>query len=324
MTLSELDPATIKGIETIQKLLNLAARGGTPEEAANAQEKADALLLKYNLTADVVNNTVGAEGRREEKKVEGGYYKHQRWLWNAVARLNFCVYWTQEYRAITMLRRAGGLPPLERKVKKHRHALVGRTINTRSTIAMAGYLEQAVERLVRERLGDVDSHQYHGAWSMDYREGAVMTIIEKLEARRATVLDAETQKERDIARAAESGASSATTLTIAKVSKLEEEANLDFIHGEGYSARRAAQRAENARRQKEEEESYTKWAAANPKEAAQRDAEAAKRRGRYSGGKGSRGGSDGRDWGAYRAGREGARGVGLDYQAEAAVRKAIL
>ena len=70
MTESELSPAMVKAIETIQKLLNLAARGGTPEEAANAAAKAQDLLNKYNLSVDTVTGAT-QDGKREEAKVAG-------------------------------------------------------------------------------------------------------------------------------------------------------------------------------------------------------------------------------------------------------------
>ena len=61
-----MTPAGIKAIDLIQKLLNLAAKAGTPEEAASANAKAQELLTKHNLYAALVERESGGSGRRED------------------------------------------------------------------------------------------------------------------------------------------------------------------------------------------------------------------------------------------------------------------
>lgn len=324
----ELSPEAIKAIDQIQKLLNLAAKAGTPEEGAAAAAKAQELLAKYNLSAETVEDARSQDGRREAAKVDGGAYAFQRKLWRGVAELNFCIYWTQRYattgeRVIRGYDDNGIYKVIGRKTvndrMRARHAVVGRLVNVRTTIAMATYLQVCVERLTVERIR-ADESTMQSRWAFSFREGVAMTVVEKLEERRAVVLDEEEKAERDAARAAAAGASSSTALTVAAFTRTEKEANLDFIHGEGYSARRAAQRAKQAKHQAEEEEAYAKWAAANPEEVRrQRDEErkreernAKRRKGRWWGGEGE----DKTDWGAYRAGREAGASIGIDQQAE--------
>lgn len=330
MTASELTPGVLAKVEKIKKLLNLAAKAGTPEEAASATAKAQEFLVEINFTAEMVERETTKDGRREQAAVDGGFYSYQRRLYRSVAELNFCVYWAQQYRVYGKRQiyetyydesrgeeRRRGVGQEMRHYMKTRHVIVGRVVNVRASIAMATYLSQAVERLTRERLPE-ETHRV-SRWAVSFREGAVMTVAEKLEERRAVVLDEEEKREREAARMAEAGASTSTALTIAGFAKTEKEANLDFIHGEGYSARRAAERAKRAAQAAEEEAAYTAWAAANPEEVRlQREEDekrekknASRRRGRaYSGG------ADKTDWGAYRTGREAGRKIGLDAQVD--------
>ncbi|MGO8918326.1 MAG: DUF2786 domain-containing protein [Stellaceae bacterium] len=61
-----LTPAEIKALDIIQKLLNLAAKAGTPEEAASANAKAQELLAKHKLDAALVERASGGSGQRED------------------------------------------------------------------------------------------------------------------------------------------------------------------------------------------------------------------------------------------------------------------
>lgn len=122
-------------IPKIEKLLNLAAKAGTPEEAASATAKAQELLAKYNLDSAVLETNSGDKGKREQSKVDGGTYSYQRGLWRAVAALNFCFYWSQKYRTPDKVRqnvyvhgKYAGKKYVQ--VMRRRHAIVGRTVNT--------------------------------------------------------------------------------------------------------------------------------------------------------------------------------------------------
>lgn len=317
----ELSPETLEAVEKIKKLLNLAAKNPSKEEAASAASKAQELLAKYNLDVATVGEISPEAGKREQAAVDGGFYAYQRRLWGAVAGLNFCLHWNQQYWTTGKRYTAGvGSEIVTKKVLKYRHALIGRVVNVRSTMAMASYLSQAVERITQEHL-KVDAISRVSGYAVNFREGAVATIVEKLEERRAVALDEDERRRRDYERAMAAGASTSTAVTLAGLAKTERDANLDFKHGEGFSARVAAHRAQAARERAEEEKRYAEWAAANPEEVREREEEqrrreaknASRRRGRWSAG------SSGKsvDWGAYRAGRDAGRAIGLDPQAEA-------
>lgn len=64
-----------KAIDQIEKLLNLAAKAGTPAEASAANAKASELLLKHNLDAAALEDSSAKQSaKREAAKVEGGHY----------------------------------------------------------------------------------------------------------------------------------------------------------------------------------------------------------------------------------------------------------
>lgn len=301
----------------LAKLAKLMSTKGTTEaEAASRVAKAQELLARYNLSMDDVEREGGGGGRRADEKLRGGFYEWERSLWGAVAELNFCWYirWW-DYVEVKDVRRSriwGELRTRDRKVYQHR--IIGRVVNIAQTKAMATYLMAVTQRLTLERLHG-DNSQMLSRWAISYKDGIAARVVEKLEDRRRQVLSEERDRERAAAKMAMEGHSTATGLTIASLSKSEAEANADFVLGEGYSARKAAQRAQEAMLRRMSEEDYTRWAADNPEEAAaraERERTATRRRSRASGGRAERE----KDWGAFRAGYEAGEGVGIDVQAE--------
>lgn len=310
-----------KVMEQVRKLLNLAAKNTNEHEAAAAAAKAQDLLTKYNLDAALVERSTGQDGKREDARTRGGFYQYQRDLWKAVAELNFCMYWTQVYferKKHPKREWDGKIRTYERDVRQLRHRLVGRVVNTTATKVMAQYLEEAVERITRERLGN-DPKQLYSKWAISFREGMTARLAERIARRFKTRLAKEEADRRAAQAETERPATGmGTALALSTYVKSEEDANYDFIHGEGASARRAARRAEWAREQAEEEAAYTAWAKANPEEAARKEKEERERAERYwrRRGAGSRGGSGGKDVDttAYYAGRDAAEKVSLDQQ----------
>ena len=103
----------------------------------------------------------------------------------------------------------------------------------------------------------------------------------------------------------------------------ERDKNMDFIYGEGYSAKRRADQAARAAAARAAEEEYTRWAAAHPEEARAEEEKRRKERAALEKkwarrGRGARGGSSGKqtDHAAYWAGMDAGKTVGLDPQAE--------
>ncbi|HLY75797.1 MAG TPA: DUF2786 domain-containing protein [Planctomycetota bacterium] len=306
-------PAPQDVIERIQKLLNLAAKNPSAEEAAAASAKAQELLQKYNLDAALIERHSGKSDKREDLKLRGGFYEYQQSLWSAVARLNFCIYWTQVYWDDTRGRK---YPDGTRQgVKSKRHRLVGRVVNTTTTKIMATYLEGAIEKLLRERLGG-DNTQLFSRWAMSYREGAVARLVEKIGERQRAQLAEERAKEK----LKTVGEGMGQALVLSHYINAEYDANIDFVYGEGTSARWASERAEKAAERKRAEAEYTAWAAAHPEEAKKR--EEAMRKERRSR---SRGGPAPKeiDYNAYRHGQNAAEDISLDQQVDRGSKKGL-
>lgn len=330
--MSDLNPEQTDAIEKIQKLLNLAAKNPNEAEAASATAKAQELLARYNLDVATVEGESGKkDGKREQFEVDGGFYEYQRDLWKAVAQLNFCVCWTQQYiveawRYVDDYTGAKSMAPgdgkTRQKVKtlRNRQCLVGRMVNTRSTAVMAKYLLVAVERVLDERLQSHSDNMVakNSTWAISYRRGAVSRIVEMVTDRREANMAEQREKARKAARSA-TGASTATSLTISAYSDQETDANMDFIYGEGWSAKQALDRANRAAERTRREEAYTAWAKANPEEAAEKhrlakeasDKEAKKSR--WRGGSSPR---DNTDYSAYYSGYDAAKKISIDQQVD--------
>lgn len=269
-TNTELTPEQQEVISKVEKLLRLAAANPSPEEAASAAAKAQALLVAYNLTSVEVSADADKSAVREKLKIKGGMYAYQRELWDAVARLNFCMHFNVAYHVV---RKYGNKPAYDGK--EFRHVLVGRVVNTRSTQVMAVYLEQAIERGVSERWS-LNSQRFTRE-ATAFREGAADHVVMRLDERRRKIISEERAKA-DKARAS---TSTHLALTIASHSEAEADANMDHMMGDGYSARQRAERQQRATARKAAEDAYTAWAAAHPAEA-KKQADDAERRDRRS------------------------------------------
>lgn len=322
-----------KAIEKIQKLLDRAANTSSESEAAEARAKAQKWLTQYNLNVATVEAAKGGTAKREQANINGGFYAFQRALWKAVAELNFCIYWTQSYIAkdqpysirATVYHDTPGayLGKGKKDMTRKRHAVVGRIVNTRATIAMATYLQGAIERALAERLSASSREEnMKSFWAWSFRKGCAARLMEEARDRREKFVAAEEQKRRKAERAAKrasSGASVSTALSINTLVDQETDANQDFIHGEGWSAKQAAKRAERARLRKEAEDNYTKWAKAHPKEAQAKWSYSDKSGRIWTMGRHSTKGaakSDNYDTSAYYAGYDAGQKIGLDPQVD--------
>nr|QIG67177.1 DUF2786 domain-containing protein [Rhizobium phage RHph_TM26] len=319
---NDLSEEQVKIVQKVEKLLALANRKkGNEAEAAVAAAKAQEMLAAYNIDMAMVEQSSGSSGRREDVKHKGGVYLYQRALWRAVAELNFCLYWTStKWVSRDVKKKAwGGDFTSTIWSIQYQHRVVGRTVNVKLTQSMASYLEQTIERLVMERLGNQNNLRF-SRWAVSYRKGAAARIIEKVQDRRDQLEAEEAERKRAAEHAAaRAGVSTATTLTLSDVRKSEREANLDHIHGEGYSTRQAARRAEAAAEAAKAEAEHAAWAAANPEEARKAEEKARKEDEAYwARRRGGRRGSikeSNIDSGAYWAGYDAAQKVGIDPQA---------
>jgi len=310
-------------IRKAEKLLRLAAKSNNEAEAANATAKAMELLAAYNIDLSTIDAEQSSSGAREEALLKGGHYEWQRTLWQLVCETNFCIYWNQmsgvwENR---LAKRNGKLRNERTRKWVRYHQVVGRKVNVTMSRTMAEYLETAIERLVEERLSH-NEENLRSKWANSYREGVADRIAGKLRQRRREQMSAEAQKAHEAAeRAAQAtgaGYSTATALTLSNVLESERNENLDFIYGEGWTAARAKEKAEQAARWAEAERAEAEWAEANPEEAAkQAKAEAARERKNAARRKGwgrMRGTGYKGDRGGYNAGYEDGNRVSIDPQ----------
>jgi hypothetical protein len=323
---AELSEEQRSVVAKVEKLLRLADKNPNAAEAASATAKAQELLQAYNLSLAMVEQGSGGSGAREKAMLKGGVYQYQRDLWKAVAELNFCLHWNRR-KWEPYQRTVKSWDGTKRQVTDEKrvwiHCLVGRTVNTASTRAMATYLEQAIERLLRERLGPNQTNMLFSRWAVSYREGAAHNIIQRIYKRRRELLKEEERKRRDAEAAAvaatRAGVSTATALTLSTYIDKETDANMDFIYGEGWSAEQAAERARRAKAEAEAEAEYAAWAAANPEEARREEEKARKREEAEEKRRARRGSGDSGkqyDAGAFWAGNDAAKKVSLDQQVD--------
>lgn len=316
----------IKIVARIQKLLELGAKNPSQAEAKSAMAKAQQLMEQYNISNAKVERASGvASGAREKARTTGGFYEWQRELWKSVAKLNFCLYWT----ATTWVPSTNRTKKLygTDEMRKKMHMVVGRIVNTTATKNMAEYLEQVIDRIVEETLtGDPDPmvrmEKLNGSYAHAFRVGMAEELMDKISKRYHSKLAKEQlaaeRAKREAKRAAAAGHSTSTSMTLSDYVKSEKDANMDFIYGEGYTARQAAEDAEAARIAKEEEDAYTRWAIENPEEA-RKQAEDARKRERRQAGRQRYSYSSPRDkldYGAYNRGRKAAEKVSIDPQVD--------
>lgn len=275
--MSELDEGQQAIISKVRKLIALASNNPNEEEAARAMTKANEYLAAYNLDLAMVGEHGEKDARREEQRLKGGAYLYQRWVWEAVAELNFCFYWPDRRWVHYKVRRKNfdGSPGFRDWPRyQWHHFIVGRTVNVTLTRSMAEYLEQVIERLTRDRLrnseGVVPNTELFSRWAISLRSGMAHRVVEKLHERRNEKLKEENEA---AARAARAGTSTSTALTISSYSKSELDANLDTVFGEGYSAKKNEERAREAAARREAEEEWTRYATEHPEEARKKEAE---------------------------------------------------
>lgn len=299
-------------VAQIQKIFRLAAKTPNEAEAAAALAKGNELLERYNLDLVSVSEANVGSGARERMAVVGGFRKWERDLWEAVAALNFCLYWHQ--RAWKERYEFG-----KWRNWKHEHYLVGRKVNIAATQAMASYLMDVVARLSRERTRGENTAQGLDSWANSYRHGLVARICRKLRERRNAALREEEARREAEMRAADGAVATSTAVTLQVYIDKETDANYDFEFGEGWSAARAAERAQAAAIRRMSEDEYTRWATEHPAEAA----EIAARRRRQARRQRSGGGDRNMDSGAYWVGYSDGEKVSIDPQVDTGRRKLL-
>lgn len=338
-----MDETTQKIVDQVEKLLRVAAKTSNEAEAAAFTSKANELLAAHNLTiSEVEAASSGAiSGKRLDDHVAGGMYKYQKRLWVSIAELNFCMYWSMLMRT-----KEGSIKFKYGRQFTHTHRLVGRQVNVIATKNMGSYLEGVIKRLCIERLGEEDRSGFFSSWAVAFREGIADRIVDKVQERRNTAVDQEERKVKAAARkASKEGLSTSMALTLTGLAEREEQANYDFLNGEGAWARKKARedqidkewevrRAKEALARAEAERVYTEWAEANPEEAAEDERKALARLRAKDRQRERRGGGWGRyaratpeemrrGSGGYHAGWDAGEKISIDQQVDIGSRKRL-
>jgi len=121
-------------VERIRKLLRLAEDAGATEaEAAAALERANALLIRHNLSMDAIAVSTGEQPAVGERHIHAGWAGSWRGsLLGILARHNFCS------------------PFISRQGKRDTVIVVGRPANVDATHAMYDWITDQLERIASE------------------------------------------------------------------------------------------------------------------------------------------------------------------------------
>jgi hypothetical protein len=222
----------LAGIERVKKLMAMADHPNTNEnEAANAAAMASDILTRLNLNMEDAQNSEG-KGERSDQKILGGFYQHERDLWEALAELNFCYYYTVKVRYDEEKAKK------ERRKYAHHHRLIGRTVNIVGTQVMAEYLLSTLERLVKQYCTEERPYEkYHprSETAVSFRKGAAARLIERINERRRELILEEARKAREAkvqaTHPSAAPTSNALVVNVTSLTRSEMAANYDFKAG---------------------------------------------------------------------------------------------
>lgn len=255
-----------KVMERIEKLLRTAEGQANEHESAVALQLAQRMADAHNIDIAGVSTTGKADARQDDV-FPGGLYPYQRTLYEAIAKLNHCLYWSRK-----------GL----QRGEKYRHRVVGSKVNVLLTKQMAEYLQSTVERITRSEYCHGIPQQYFTKDAHLFREDMVDRIVMKVnEQRDADMREAKRRKAEEAARSNHPASAGNALVLIDDVAERERIANYDFMYGEGAWAKRMAEQAEREERQRKAAEEYEQWKRDHPEEWAAQQKAAAERLAQY-------------------------------------------
>lgn len=238
-----------KLIERMKKLLALASNNDNEHQASAAMAKLQEMLEAHNLDMAILGQS-GKGAQRSDTKKTGGLYSWQRKLWQSVAELNFCIYFSIKGLA---------------KGSVYEHRLVGSHANVIATEMMAKYLQETVERLAQQW---AKANSYKSVFvreAIAYREGMASRICGRLRDRRHEILEeARVREQEKKERAREAMPVTGTELTILDVISTEADFNNDYLNG--------WEMGQTARNRKDQEARSAAWTAEYQRKQAERQA----------------------------------------------------
>ena len=167
-----------KIIEKIQKLLRLAEKAGTEEEAALASQRAHEFLAKHNIDIAEVAQKSDEEFKliEEHQVVERYNEQWRRLIMAACAELYFCKYFFRKTKVdgVNSSRLQSGV----------KHCFLGKPHNVAVAKEMGTYLVSAVNRLANEgsrnRLGPTPTSTQRGRYVNTFRRAAAVRLVDRL------------------------------------------------------------------------------------------------------------------------------------------------
>lgn len=215
-------PASI--VARVKKLLALAGNNSNEHEASAAAEKAQALMVEYNLELAEGGETGAAEADRA--KADPRLEARREWqvtIMRNLAANNFCMHWTVERRDVN----ASGKGQVRNRTW---HMLIGRKANVEMTLSMYRYLTDAMARLNPYQDGRDRSHISWFAGCADRLASRLATLRREAEAASR-------------ARRGETPRGNGTDLVLSDVYSSEDDLNRDMRYGydPGTTARQRAE-----------------------------------------------------------------------------------
>lgn len=221
MVNTELNLSVITKIQALCALRDDA--GATEAEAANAAEKVQYLLAKYNLDMATVLASGGkSDAGSERAKVQATdrtVYVWRRNLMKRVGKVNFCHI---SLRTV----------PKGDKTVFDGFEIIGRQANVAATRIMYDYLTQAIERLARE-WATGEGHNIFAKPAILFREGCAERLMDRLSHRYDEILRKQ-REEAEAARAANAQYAGSTlpAVILADYAMEENELNKDLRRGD--------------------------------------------------------------------------------------------
>lgn len=217
------DQINLSVILKIQALCALRDdKGATEAEAANAAEKVQYLLAKYNLDMATVlasggKSDVGSE-RVRQSATDRTVYKWRRDLMQRIGKVNFC------HVSIRIVLQGN-------KDIFDGFEIIGRQANVVATRVMFDYLTQTIERLAREWATSQGGNIFAKP-AILFREGCAERLMERLSYRYDEIL----RKQREEAEAAHAAnakyaGSTLPAVILADYAREEQELNDDMRNG---------------------------------------------------------------------------------------------
>lgn len=205
--------------DKITKVLEIAKRGGTEEEANTAMNMALQLLAKHNLSmSDIEGDSIEDEDVIQSSSDGGSNQPWQRSIWYAIAKLYFTTFYSSTYM-------------LNGK-KKVSLVVVGRESNVQTVKEIASYLVALCKELAS---GTGEDTRYRNSFKTGFADRIRARCIEERQKaeRESTANAARLTFNNNVNAAAEALKNNCNALTLTNIYALRTRESLDFLRAKG-------------------------------------------------------------------------------------------